>query len=108
MVYRIIAAAILVIAFAPAAHAVVPLSGSVTVAYRDLDLGSVAGRGELNNRLRAAGGTLCSPILAWRPDSEPSIREHRIYNNACVGRLAMRALARIEASHPALGDQAAK
>ena len=102
MPHKIILAAIVALVFSTLAHAAAPASGSMVVVYGDLDLSTIAGRDELNSRLRNAAGTLCSPILAWPPDSEPSIREHQIYYKACVGRLAMRAMARIEASHSAI------
>jgi len=83
-------------AFAPVTAAAAP-SQYVVVRYGDLDLGTAAGRSELNNRVRTAAGTLCSPVLARRVDSEPSIRQHQILYDACVGRLTDRAMRRIDA-----------
>jgi UrcA family protein len=82
--------------FAPVIAAAAP-SQHVVVRYGDLDLGTVAGRSELNNRVRTAAGTLCSPVLARRVDSEPSIRKHKILYDACVERLTDRAMHRIDA-----------
>ena len=83
-------------AFAPVTAAAAPSQYAV-VRYGDLDLGTAAGRSELNNRVRTAAGTLCSPVLARRVDSEPSIRQHQILYDACVGRLTDRAMRRIDA-----------
>ena len=78
-------------AIAPAAPA-----KYVVVTYGDLDLGTSTGRTELNNRVRAAAGNLCSPVLERRVDSEPSVRQHKILYDACVGRLTDRAMRRID------------
>ena len=91
----ILAAVLAAIAFAPAAHAANTPSNQVAVAYGDLDLTTSAGQAELNNRLQAAAGTLCKPVLERAPDSEPSVREHQILYRACVGRLTERAMAKV-------------
>jgi UrcA family protein len=70
-------------------------SRSIVVNYGDLDLNTSTGRAELNDRLHTAASSLCSPVLARKPDSEPSVREHQILFRACVGRLADRAMARV-------------
>lgn len=95
MTRTIIAAVLAALTVAPAAHAAADTSKQV-VTYGDLDLNTIAGRTELNARIRAAAGNLCSPVLAWPIDSEPSIHQHKILYDACVGRLANRAMARID------------
>ncbi len=97
-VIRILAAALVALAAVPAAHAAdrsQETPKGITVAYGDLDLGTVAGRSELNLRLENAAARLCSPVLARAPDSEPSIREHQTLYRACVGRLSERAIAQV-------------
>ena len=96
MIAATLAALTFIPAFVPHSAAAAP-SQYVVVTYGDLDLGAVAGRRELNNRVRTAAGTLCSPVLARRVDSEPSIRRHQILYDACVGGLTDRAMRRIDA-----------
>jgi UrcA family protein len=99
MTRTIIAATLAVLTIYPA---ILPASAApsryVVVRYGDLDLGTLAGRTELNSRVRAAAGNLCSPVLERRVDSEPSIRQHKILFDACVGRLTDRAMRRIDAA----------
>ncbi|HWU53991.1 MAG TPA: UrcA family protein [Rhizomicrobium sp.] len=72
----------------------------VVVRYGDLDLHSAAGRTELKARLDNAAATLChTRWMAKTPDSELSVGFHQMIYRACVGRLANRALARIDATH---------
>lgn len=100
MTRAIIAAALAIFTVVPVTHAATDTSKQV-VTYGDLDLNTTAGRTELNSRVRAAAGNLCSPVLAWPVDSEPSIHQHKILYDACVGRLTNRAMSRIDsASHP--------
>ena len=94
MIRAIIAATFAAFTILPLAPAAA--SNYVVVTYGDLDLGTVAGRSELNNRVRTAAGNLCSPVLTRPVDSEPSIRRHQILHDACVRRLTDRAMRRID------------
>ena len=91
---RTLAAALFAAGILAAAPAASAAPKEVVVAYGDLDLNAAAGRSELTARLQDAAATLCSPVLA-NPDSELSVREHKVIYRACVGRLSQRAMARI-------------
>ena len=96
-----LAYAVTAIVFAPAAVAADTSANGIAVAYGDLDLGTKAGQAELKSRLQDAATTLCSPILSWPVDAEPTIHEHQILYRACIGRLADRAMAKVKADHTA-------
>lgn len=94
-----LAAAVFATSIIPALHAAADAPNGIVVAYGDLDLGTAAGRSELNVRVQDAASRLCSVVLPGRDyrGSDRGIHELSVVYRACVGRLTNRAMARIQA-----------
>ena len=94
---RVLAAAIFATTIIPAFHAGADTPNGIVVAYGDLNLGTPAGRSEMNVRVQDAASRLCSVVLPGRDyrGSDRGIHELSVVYRACVGRLTNRAMARI-------------